>query len=287
MISSQSEFPSISVIIPSFNQGQYIEQTIASILGQNYPNLELIIIDGGSTDNTHSIIQKYISSINYYVSEPDNGQAHAINKGFRLAKGDVLAWLNSDDMYLPCTFLKVINILKCQEKPALVYGGCLHFKEGTQQTFGSLPPLFDADLLKYYDYISQPSTFWSRSLWKEVGELNESYNYVLDWDWFIRASKICKFVPLSEYLSIYRFHNSHKTGTGGLSRSKEILQVVEEYADKDLIAVYRKLYESAPYVKARINLLIKLKLYRLRKLFLPGLYLKFDEKHIESALGML
>lgn len=152
-------YPLISVVIPSYNQGRFIEQTITSVLGQNYPNLELIVIDGGSTDQTQRIIEKYLDSISYYVSELDNGQAHAINKGFRVAKGDILAWLNSDDMYLPCTLLKVANIIKSSTEPKLIYGGCLHFYEGKSQAYGILPPDFDKEKITYTDYIIQPSTF--------------------------------------------------------------------------------------------------------------------------------
>ena len=99
----KSGCPLISIVIPSFNQGQFIEQTIASVIGQSYSNIELIVIDGGSTDNTVEVIGKYQHAIHHVISEPDYGQADAINKGFRLARGDILAWLNSDDFYLPCT----------------------------------------------------------------------------------------------------------------------------------------------------------------------------------------
>jgi glycosyltransferase involved in cell wall biosynthesis len=279
--------PLISIVIPSFNQGQFIEQTITSILGQNYSNIELIIIDGGSTDQTKAVIEKYSDFISHYVSEPDRGQADAINKGFRLAKGDIFAWLNSDDMYLPCTLLKVANILGASSEPKLLYGGCLYFVESQPYASGFLPPKFEREVLRYCDYIVQPSTFWSRSLWEKTGELNELYHYVLDWDWFIRASHICDFIPVQDYLSIYRQHDNHKSGTGGLKRAKEILEIVEKNASSKWISVYKDVFKSGKSLINGFNQLAKLKLYRFRILFFPKLYLKHGPKTVGIALGMM
>lgn len=287
--------PLISIVIPSFNQGQFIEQTITSFLGQNYPNLELIIIDGGSTDNTPNIIEKYKDSISHYISEPDNGQAHAINKGFRVAKGDILAWLNSDDMYLPCTLSKVASIFgSSYNQPKLIYGGCLIFPEVGRTsiteffpTTGYLPPNFDAYKLTCWDYIVQPSTFWSRKLWETVGELNESYHYGLDWDWFIRASRCCDFVPISDYLSMYRTHEFHKTGTGGLKRANELIKIIETYADDNWISAYKDVYKNRTSLKKGFTWLSKLRLNRLRGLFYPHLYLKHGRHRVEYAVSTL
>lgn len=287
MNSEFSKSPLISIIIPSFNQGKFIEQTLTSVLGQNYQNIEIIVIDGGSTDDTHDIIKNYRDSISHYISEPDKGQAHAINKGFRLAKGDILAWLNSDDMYLPCTLSKVANILGVSKEPKLVYGGCLHFGEGTTGTHGYLPPSFDAKRLTYFDYIVQPSTFWSRSLWETVGELNESYHYVLDWDWFLRASKVCNFIPVQDYFSLYRLHEAHKTGSGGNKRTDEIVEIVETYATEEWISVYRDVYPKLTSIRAGINRLINLKLYRFRHLFYLHLYLKHGHHRMDVTLSMI
>ncbi len=277
--------PLISIVIPSFNQGKYIEQTITSILGQYYSNLELIVIDGGSTDCTLDIINKYAHLITYYVSEPDKGQANAINKGFRIAKGDILAWLNSDDMYLPCTLSKVANIIGASKEPKLLYGGCLHFFEGKEQTYGYLPPNFNSEKLTYADYIIQPSSFWSRSLWETVGELNELYNYVLDWEWFIRATKTCTFTPIQDYLSIYRLHENHKTGTGGLRRSQEILKIVEIYAHEEWLEIYKDVYKKITSLKLNKNSPLQLKVWS--KFIIRYLYLKHGKINVNLAVSML
>lgn len=277
--------PKVSIVIPSLNQGNYIEQTITSILGQYYSNLELIVIDGGSTDCTLDVINKYAHSITYYISEPDKGQADAINKGFRIAKGDILAWLNSDDMYLPCTLSKVANIIGASKEPKLLYGGCLHFFEGKEQTYGYLPPNFDSEKLTYTDYIIQPSSFWSRSLWETVGELNESYNYVLDWEWFIRATKVCEFTPIRDYLSIYRLHDNHKTGTGGLRRSQEIVKVVETYASEECLLAYQNVFKQLQTLKFDKNLSLPMKLWA--KIILRYFYYKYDLCWVNAAISML
>lgn len=283
----KNDLPLISIVIPSFNQGKFIEETITSVLGQNYPNLELIIIDGGSTDETIEIIEKYGDSISYWVSEPDRGQGNAINKGMRLAKGDILAWLNSDDMYLPCTLTKIAKFFQSSEEPKLVYGGCLHFYENKSNAYGILPPDFDAEKLTYQDYIIQPSTFWSRSLWKIVGEINESYNYVLDWDWFIRASQVCKFILYPNYLSIYRLHDAHKTGTGGDKRREEIIKIAEAYAPNEWVLAYRDVGQQITSLRAVLTRLVKLRLYRFRHLFYPNLYLKHGHHRIDVTLSMM
>jgi glycosyltransferase involved in cell wall biosynthesis len=288
MVKNQkNDVPLISIVIPSFNQGQFIEQTITSVLGQIYPNLELIIIDGGSTDQTLEIIDKYSDLISYFISEPDQGQAHAINKGFRVAQGEILAWLNSDDIYLPCTLSKVAKILGASREPKLLHGGCLHFYESQTITYGRLASDFDVEQLTYYDHVVQPSAFWSRSLWEAVGELNENYHYVLDWDWFIRASQICKFISIKEYLSIYRLHENHKSSGGGLKRTDEVLKIVETYASEDWILAYRDVYKHIEILKIIRENLVKFKLYRFRQLFYPNLYLKYGNHRLDIALSMM
>jgi glycosyltransferase involved in cell wall biosynthesis len=223
--------PKISIITPTYNQGAFIEQTILSVIGQNYPNLEYMIFDAGSIDNTVDIIKKYEKSLAYWTSEKDKGQSDAINKGFAKATGDILMWLNSDDLLMPNALSVItgkVDINLC----AIYFGNCIHFKNDNGLTsWGSDVERQHRELLlENIDYIIQPSSFWTRKTWNEVGELKEDLHYVFDWEWFLRAkNKKIQFVPLSECLSLYRIHSSHKSGSGGTVRDKEICEIYEAY----------------------------------------------------------
>src|SRR5688572_17237201 len=166
--------PKISIVTPSFNQGQYIEETILSIVNQNYPNLEYIIIDGGSTDNTVEIIKKYEKHLAYWVSEKDKGQSEAINKGFRKATGDIVCWINSDDFFMPGSLLKVGERFAKDNSLDLLNGHCLLIDEHSN----ILSNHFILKQKKWYAergiyYVSQPSMFWKRKILDEVGLLRE------------------------------------------------------------------------------------------------------------------
>lgn len=236
-----NNYPTISVIIPSFNQGQYIEETLLSVLGQRYPKLEILVIDGGSTDNTVEILEKYTSELHYWHSRPDKGQADAINQGIKLSSGNVLCWLNSDDMYLPGTLLDIGKRFEgLVDNYHLVYGGAItisQMKQSLESNTG-ITATFDPVKLTYFDYITQPSAFWTRKLWYSVGELNVNYKYVLDWEWFIRASSIAEFDYVSKFYSVCRYHPLHKTSTGGAERRKEILEIIQKFASDYWIELY-------------------------------------------------
>ena len=234
--------PRFSVVTPSFNQGRFIEQTIRSVLEQEYPKLDYLILDGGSSDGTVKTLQKYDANLSFWRSVKDAGQAAAINEGFQRASGEILCWLNSDDLYLRHTLKTVANIFANHiDEPLIVYGGCELFDERTQrcELRPALP--FDRASLAVSDFLDQPSVFWTRKAWDIVGTLDESLHYGFDWEWFLRASKICRFICTDQTLSRYRIHASHKTGTGGKTRWQELLRIVRAHSPPDVVRNYEYL----------------------------------------------
>ncbi len=207
----------ISIITPSFNQGQFLEQTIDSVLSQNYPNLEYIIVDGGSTDNSVEIIQKYEKYLAYWVSEKDRGQSHAINKGLQKATGTVVNWLNSDDYYLPGAFdciaehfqSEKVNVL-CAKSEILYKGKVMKISSGTD--------LFPHNLAKTIGWarIDQPETFFRRSCLASLGGLQERLHYVMDkevWIRYLISFGLEGIVRVDTPLAVFRLHESSKTTT--------------------------------------------------------------------------
>jgi glycosyltransferase involved in cell wall biosynthesis len=208
-------WPRMSIITPSYNQGEFLEETIRSVLLQGYPNLEYIIIDGGSTDHSVEIIHKYEPWLAYWVSEPDRGQSHAINKGLARTTGEILAWLNSDDLYEPDVFVLVAERLMAPTGSAVVFGDALVIDD-----HGRLVHLYrgvDRPLYRKLCYwrgwdIPQPTVFWRRQVYGQVGPLDESLDLALDYEWFLRVSQRYCFEHLHHVLARYRFHRRSKTG---------------------------------------------------------------------------
>ncbi|MBD2570587.1 glycosyltransferase family 2 protein [Anabaena lutea] len=228
-----SDLPRISIITPSYNQGHFIEQTIRSILLQGYPNLEYIIIDGGSTDNTVEIIKQYEPWISYWISEPDNGQAHAINKGITKATGEIIAYINSDDYYLPGTLFKVAEHFRQFPNTDLLHGICRYVNEEGEkigEQFANIQTL--AEILDVWDVwwkkrqFVQPEVFWTRRITEKVGFFKEDLNYVMDYEYWCRILQENSVVgKIDSELSCFRFTSNQKS-THKTKVAQELLKVV-------------------------------------------------------------
>ncbi len=204
--------PKVSIVTPSFNQAKYLERTILSVLNQEYENLEYIIMDGGSTDGSEEIIQKYANRLTYWESVKDKGQTDAINKGFQRATGDILAWLNSDDTYQPGAITAAVDFLTTHPETGLVYGDC-HFINAQDDVIGK----FNAKLTDYlrlkrgYVHIPQQAAFWRADLWKQVGPLDDQIYFAMDYDLWRRLAKISKIDYVPQLWANFRLHGDAKT----------------------------------------------------------------------------
>jgi glycosyltransferase involved in cell wall biosynthesis len=256
-------YPKISVITPSYNQGQYIEETILSVLNQNYPNLEYIIMDGGSNDNTVEIIKKYADKINFWVSEKDKGQADAINKGFERATGDILCWLNSDDYYFPDTLSYVASHIDILKKE-IIFGEVDHIFEPSKKIkHSNAKNKFENYQLELYDYIIQPGSFWTKKVWEEVGQVNEKLHFVFDWDWFVRAKKAnTNFKYMQRVMAMYRVHDAHKTSNGGEKRQKEIEYMLSEYSGDKILNAFKFMRDERIKIDKVLKFAVSKKLTR-------------------------
>ncbi len=204
-------FPRITVVTPSYNQGQFIEKTIQSVLGQGYPDVEHIIVDGGSTDGTLAVLKKYRHL--RWVSEPDRGQADAINKGLRMATGDVLAWINSDDYYLPGAFERLAKAYEGARKLDVVMGDVSVVDEGDRLIARRrVIPYHYRTLLFGTNYIHQPAVFFTKEALEKVGYLDESLHYVMDWELWLRFGRAgLAFKLIRAPLACLRWHSGAKS----------------------------------------------------------------------------
>jgi glycosyltransferase involved in cell wall biosynthesis len=207
----------MSIVTPSYNQGEFIEQTIRSVLLQGFPNLEYVIVDGGSTDHSVEIIRKYVPWLSHWVSEPDGGQSAAINKGFRHATGDLLAWLNSDDYYTPGTFNKVAAAASAHAEAHVFVGAGQSINPEGKLVDQKTPPKAITletlyNWLSYREDFMQPSCFFRKSAWEVGGPLDETLHLALDLDLWLRMAKAsCRFLGVNELLSTAIVHAAAKT----------------------------------------------------------------------------
>ena len=205
-------YPRISVITPSFNQAEFLERTIRSVLDQHYPNLEYIVIDGGSSDGSVEVIRKYSQYLAYWVSEPDRGQVDAINKGLQRADGDWLCWQNSDDIFFPGAFGSLAQAASAHPEAGLIVGNMMLIDEDDSplRDIRYITPDHGAMLAEGM-LLANQAAFWRRDVQQAVGLLDERYQCSFDYDWFLRLTAACQGVHVNETWGGLRLHDSTKT----------------------------------------------------------------------------
>ncbi len=223
---SDTNLPLVSIITPSFNQAHFLESTICSVLDQDYPNIEYIIVDGGSNDGSVEIIRRYSDRLAWWVSEKDRGQTDAINKGFAHAKGAILAWLNSDDTYEKNAVREAVAFLLDHPEVGLVYGNA-NFIDEAGQMIGHFPAAQTSyrRLRRGYVHIPQQSSFWRADLWRKVGPLDPSFYFAMDYDLWVRLAALAPVQYLPRLWANFRLHTRGKTITADDRCWPEMLKV--------------------------------------------------------------
>jgi len=207
-----AELPLVSIVTPSYNHARYIEATMQSVLTQDYPRIEYIVVDGGSNDGTVDIIKKCESKLAWWVSEKDNGQTDAVNKGFARATGSILAWLNSDDTYEPGAVSAAVKYLQEYPEAGMVYGDCNFINENGKVIGRFNSAQTDYRLLRQgYVHIPQQTMFFRADLWKQVGPLDPSFYFAMDYDLWTRIAARSEIRYVPQTWANFRLHTSGKT----------------------------------------------------------------------------
>lgn len=205
-------YPRVSIVTPSYNQAAFLEATIQSVLNQDYPNLEYIIMDGGSTDGSREIIEKYADQLAFWVSRPDKGQTDAINQGFNKASGEILAWLNSDDTYEPGTVNQAVEALRANPSISMVYGDA-NFINAEGDVIGRFPAA-QTDYRKLrqgYVHVPQQAAFFRAKYWQQIAPLDENFFFAMDFDLWVRLAAIAPLRYIQEVWANFRMHDDAKS----------------------------------------------------------------------------
>lgn len=230
--------PLVSIITPSFNQAKWLEKTIQSVLAQTYSNVEYIIIDGGSTDGSKEIIQKYADKLGYWQCEKDGGQADAINIGFRKAKGEILAYINSDDLLEPTAVEGIINAYEVNQEFAIYYGKCKTIDEqGNLLEEGKGNPIKFDELVKngMLPNIYQPACFFNRAYITRDKVVDTHYKFAFDYELILSLASTKQLMFLNRDVASYRVHNESKSHLNKVDAYKEKLTIQEHYSRKDIL----------------------------------------------------
>ena len=237
----QAEKPTVTIVTPSFNQAPYLEATIRSVLDQDYPRIEYIVMDGGSTDGSVEIIKKYADRLAFWTSEPDEGQTDAINKGFARAKGEIIAWLNSDDVYRPGAIAEAVDFMQTHPDVGLVYGDADYIDE-KGEIIGWFPAA-ETDykrLRRGYVHIPQQAAFFRASVWRMVGPLDPSFYFAMDYDLWVRIAAVAPIRYHPHTWAAFRLHGDAKSLASADRCWPEMIKVHERLGGSKLSVIYFK-----------------------------------------------
>ncbi len=224
--------PLVSLVVPSWDKGRFLRRTLESLLQQTYPHVEIIVQDNLSTDETVDILKAYAPRLTRVVRERDAGQSDALRRGYAHANGQILGWLNADDLLMPDAVERVVAAFQAEPQPDVVYGHCAMLTEDGQflRYFHEAQPFSAEKLCNRINFIAQPSTFFSRRAYDQIGGLDVSLHFVMDWDLWCRFAKAgCQFRFVEEVLSAALYYHQTKTGGGGMKRLSEILSLNRRY----------------------------------------------------------
>jgi glycosyltransferase involved in cell wall biosynthesis len=253
----------VSIVTPSFNQGRFLNETVQSVLSQNYPHIEYMIVDGGSTDESVEIIHRYQARLAWWVSEPDHGQTDAINKGFARAHGDILAWINSDDTYQPGAVSEAVNFLEAHPEVGMVYGDANLVDE--QGQFLGLFPARQTDYRRLRDgyvHIPQQAAFFRADLWRQVGPLDPTFFFAMDYDLWVRLAKISTLKYQPRLWANFRLHGQGKSVSSDDRCYPEMLRVHYREGGSRFSRLYLKA-AVRPWIYSWLPLRIKILLRKM------------------------
>ncbi len=244
--------PMISIVTPSFGQGSFIERTICSVLDQAYPNLEYFVQDGGSKDDTVEVLVRYKEQLTGWASEQDSGQSQAINRGLARTSGEIMAWLNSDDILLPGTLATVADFFERNPDVDVLYGDRLMIDENDMEIGRWIMPGHDCEVLTWADYVPQETMFWRRRIWEKAGgRIDESFRFAMDWDLLVRFRDAgAKFMHIPYFLAAFRIHELQKT-------SATINEIGHQEMDRIRERILGRVPKSTEIHKAVLPFLLK------------------------------
>ncbi len=254
-----AELPRVSIITPSYNQAPFLEQTIQSVLGQEYPNLEYMVVDGASQDGSVEIIQRYVSSLSWWVSEKDRGQGEAINKGFARATGEVVGWLNSDDVYQPGALAAAVQAFQDHPETGLVFSDVLAI-DGENHVLNLMRcGDWGLDELMSFHILNQPGVFMKRAVLDQAGYLDPAYHYMLDTHLWLRMAQLAPIVYVRKTLAAGRFHPQAKNLAAAPRFGDEALRIVDWMQTQPVLAerfrqISRQVWAGAYRINGRYRL---------------------------------